>query len=599
MRRRRARRLGVGALGALIGVAAATAATAAEPQIRLELAPDPIGLGETAQLVIEVTTTGLGGVSFAPEFRLENLELAGGPSTRQGTRWENGRTSSSASSVWWLRPTAVGRAAVRSIRLRVGDAVVALPDREIEVVAEPPPGRPARPGGAGRGPLEPSDPFGALFGDDPLSPFRRRTAPPAARPTIRLRAELDRATAWLGEQVGWRLVLDTQADISAFNPRSLPDFEGFWVREIPLPERLRPEWVEVGGERLGRVTVLRRALFPLRSGRLRLAPVEAQVLARVAEAGWFGPLARDQELSLETEPLELEVRPLPARTAGAPSVVGEIEIGSRLDRPRIRVGEAATWTVTAAGFGNLSGLAAPEPELAAGLRLFPPRPESRESTSSGRIRTELTWRYVVVADRPGRYELPPVELGWFDPATGRDRTTASTPVGLEVEPGRDDSPPAAATDPRADDGGADDGRSPDARRIRLALLAAVAAVGVALALLGLAARRRRRPLRDGHPAIVAAIEAARVEPSPRQAAVRLEEAWRALAAERWAVPPGLPVAHWPDRLVAAGLAPAPARALVELLDELHNLRYAPELASVESLRDEALEASRRLLAQLR
>jgi hypothetical protein len=580
------------------GVAAAAAAADAEPRVRLELAPDPLGLEETAQLVLEVTTSGLGGVSFAPEFRLENLEIAGGPSTRHGTRWENGRTSSSASSVWWLRPKAVGRAAVRSVRLRVGEAVIPLPDREIEVVAEPPPGRPPRPGGAGRGPFDPSDPFDALFGDDPLSPFRRRQPPPAARPTIRLRAELDRSSAWVGEQVAWRLVLDTQADISAFNPRSLPDFEGFWVREIPLPERLRPEWVEAGGQRLGRVTVLRRALFPLRPGRLRLAPVEAQVLARVAEAGWFGPLARDQELALETAPLELVVRALPPRPAGAPSVVGEIEIGSRLDRTTIRAGEAATWTVTAAGFGNLSGLAAPEPSVPSGLRLFPPRPESSESAGTGRIRTQLTWRFVVVADRPGVYELPAIQLGWFDPATGQDRTTASAPLRLEVAPAPAD--PSVATEARPDaESAAAEGAAPDPAR-RLGVLAGAAAVLAALAVLvARTVRRRRRLRRAGHAAILAAIEAARVEPSPRQAAVRLEEAWRAVAAERWGVSPGLPVAHWPERLVAAGLDPGPARQLVALLDELHNLRYAPELASVESLREEVLEASRRLVSRLR
>ena len=89
---------------------------------------------------------------------------------------------------------------------------------------------------------------------------------------------------------------------------------------------------------------------------------------------------------------------------------------------------AATWVVTASSFGNLRGLEPPVPSLPAGIRLFAPRPESSESVGGGRIRTELPWSYVLVADRPGRYELPAVELGWFDPAAGADRIARSEPV---------------------------------------------------------------------------------------------------------------------------------------------------------------------------
>ena len=74
---------------------------------------------------------------------------------------------------------------------------------------------------------------------------------------------------------------------------------------------------------------------------------------------------------------------------------------------------------------------------------------------------------------------------------------------------------------------------------------------------------------------------------------------REYAGARWGIPPGLPVAHWPERLTGAGVPSPVARGLVGLFEELHNLRYAPELSRVEALRDEALELSRRLLRDLR
>ncbi len=562
------------------------AAGAAEPQAKAELAPSVIGPEETAVLVVEVATDGFGRVSFEPTFELENLEVVSGPSTTQSQSWVNGRTSSSLRLTWRLRPIAVGPAAVRTLRVQVGAQQLALPDQALEVAAQAPPR-----------PRPPQDPFEALFGEDRMAPFRRPARAPAAEPKIRLRAEAEPRAVYAGEQVVWRLVLETQADISAFNPRSLPDFQGFWVREIPLPDRQRPEFVEIQGERFGRVAMLQRALFPLRSGRQTLDPVSADVVARVADATWFGPLGRDRQVALATDPMELEVRPLPAAPPDFSGVVGPVEVSAALDRTRVAAGQAATLSVAVRGFGNLQGLLPPELELPAGVRSFPPQPLSEEEVVGGRIRTTLSWRFVLVADRPGSYPLPAVRRVYFDPASGEYRAAESKALALEVTAGAAAHAPVPA--PGAEPGdGADTGtpeRGADGRA-RTILLALILALAVGLAVLAI--RRRGRPARAARERLAAAIAAARREESPRQAAILLEEAWRAFAAERWGVPAGLPVAHWPGRLESAGVAQTRAAALVELFEELHYLRYAPELSSVETLRDEAVERSIRLRREL-
>jgi len=59
------------------------------------------------------------------------------------------------------------------------------------------------------------------------------------------------------------------------------------------------------------------------------------------------------------------------------------------------------------------------------------------------------------------------------------------------------------------------------------------------------------------------------------------------------------VDRWGEALGGAGVPETLAAELVALLDELHYLRYAPELSDVETLREEAFERSRRLLRDLR
>ena len=560
-------------------------------RVRVELAPALIGVEETATLVVEVSRPGFGLVGVEPAFRLENLELAGGPSTNQSQSWINGRTSSSTRLVWRLRPLAEGRAAVRDVRVTVRGATVTAPDQEIEVVREPPPGRRASPGAPAPDPVE-----AFLRGEDPLGVLRRPAAPGRV-PKVHLAAELDRPAAFAGEQVVWRLVLATQADVGAFNPRALPDFQGFWSREIPRPARLRPEWVEIEGEKYGRVVMLERALYPLRPGRVRIGPATADLVVRVAEAGVLGPLARDHQMALGTEPLELDVRALPPAPGDYSGVVGPLELGAALDRAQAEAGQAVTLSVSASGFGNLHGLAGPELALPAGLRAFEPRPERATEPVSGRLKTTVTWRYVLVADRPGSYRLPPVTLVWFDPESATYRTSRSPAPDLAVTPapapataaapgaGSPQRPAGSEAEPRAT------GRS---RALVLAALAAAALAGAG------AARRalRRRPARSARRRLDAALRAARGEPSPRLAAAGLEEAWRAFAAERWHLPAGQPVAHWRESLARAGVPGPAVTALLELFEELHFLRYAPELSSVEALREDVLERSSRLLREL-
>lgn len=569
---------------ALVLGAAAGAAAADAPRGRRSLQPEVAGLAESVQLTLELAADGFDGLAFQPAFRLENLELLGAPSTARQRSWVGARSTASLRLTFRLRPLAVGPAAVRGIRLEHAGGVVELPDAEIEIVAETPAQR-RRPL-----PADPGDPFAALLGD-PFGERRRaaRARPPA--PKLHLRTSLRPATAWVGEQLTWRLLLDTQADISSFTPRRLPDFEGFWVRDVPLPERLQPEWIELAGERYGRVPMLQRALFPLRAGRFELAPATADLVARVAEVGWFGPLGRDEPLTLTSAPLVLEVRPLPPAPAGFSGAVGALEVTAAVDRPRLAVGEAATLTVAVSGFGHLQSLAPPELVLPEGLRAFEPHAETREEILVDRVRTTRVWSWVLLAGRPGRHRPEPIGLIAFDPAVEAYRTFAAPPLEIEVTA----AAAAARTAPRGevpDRANSGPTALPAAAGLLLGATALAAlAGGTALALRRGAPRRRRR--RE----LAAALEAARAAP-PRQAAADLETAWRAFAARQWNIPPELPAERFGEALAAAGPGAAAARALREHFEDLHFLRWAPELSDVESLREEAVDRSVQLLREL-
>jgi hypothetical protein len=590
------------ALLALVAIPAAAATAAQEGQVRVDarLVPDPVGLDETALLTVTIDADGLRLPEIAPEFELANLERLGAPSVSRSHSWVNGVTKSRLELSWRLRPLAAGSGAVvRSIRFEMAGVTRVVGDLSVDVVERAPP-RSRR----GQRPATPLDPFGGVFGEggnDPFAPFRRRggALEPGATPVVRLASEVSPARLYVGQQAVWTLAVETQTDVASFDLREQPDFAGFWSRPLELPERPVQREVEIDGRPGARFTLLARALFPLREGTYRIEPTRATVAARSVQAGLFGLLGRDEPRQLESEARTVVVRPLPA---GAPQgfsgLVGRLELASELRPERIEAGAAATLRVRVSGDANFEGAPAPELRLPAGLRQFPPQREIDERRSGERLDSEVTWSWVVVGERPGRYPVPPVRLASFDPFAAEYRVAQAEVPTLEIVPASGDVGAA----PRTETAGGAEAARPETGRLVSPTLRTGLSAGVLvafLAALGLAvARLRERP---GSPAGVLRrrIDAARAADSPRDAAKALEEAWRDHLTARFGVAPEVAPARWAGLLAERGVAQPVADELAAFAEDLHLLAFAPELADAEALRDDLVRRSRALARRLR
>lgn len=579
------------ALAALcLALAAAAIAAEEEPNVVFTLDPAVLGLDETAVLSLEIGARGFGGLAPRPDFQLENFEVIAGPSRSENFRFVNGSASRSVSMRWQLRPLALGKARVHSARVELGDTTKPLPDLEARVEESAPPGRAAAASSAEE------DPFAGLFDD--LFRRRERQARPPREPKALLQATVEPREPYLGQQVVYSVYLLTQADVHAVQPRELPDFRGFWVRDIPPPERSRPTWVEVGGERYGQVPILRRILVPLSPGRYEISPVRFDLALAVPAVSPLGmPLATSRTVARRTEKVAVEVRPLPPPPPGFTGAVGELALEASLDPTEVATGEAVTLTVKLAGSGHLAGLPDLAPAFPSGLRPFPPQSRSREEVVRERLSAERSWSWVLVPQEPGRYALPAVTLPYFDPEAGRFRTASASPAALTArrhEPIAETAlapPTATAAAPAA------------SAATTPWIAAALGAVGT-LGLLGVAVligrlRHGTAAARGAARALLAELAAVRREDRPRAAAGRIEDAWRGYLTARYGLPASSPTAQWAAELGARGLDGEAIAALVALVDDLHYLRFAPELADTDTFTSDLVERSRALLKSLR
>ncbi|MFP5288749.1 MAG: BatD family protein, partial [Thermoanaerobaculia bacterium] len=439
--------------------------------------------------------------------------------------------------------------------------------------------------------------------EDPLDRFFRRWEPAWRdrtwrRPDVFLRAEVRPLKPVVGQQVLYTVHLYTLSDVSMVSPTAVPDFHGFWVREIPQPTKLPTDMVEVEGKRYGRVVLLQRALFPLRPGRHQIQATEFDLLVRTIDRRLFGPpTTSSEQLHLKTPAMPLDVQPLPPAPPGFTGAVGRISLAASVEPAELRLGEAATLTLTLSGEGNLQGLPEPPMPRVEGLKVLPPQKEGEDGISGTTIRGSRTWSYPVIPERAGAYRLEVPALPYFDPTAKRYETAKVEPVRLTAlpAPARQKSEPAPAAEAPAP-------RFGDGWRGRLPWLLAVPGL---LALALLLARRRngaagnaKAPEREAHRRLGHGLREAEQESRPRQAAARIEEAWRELLAERWEIPPGTPSTRWAGLLEARGADPGAARELVRLADDLHYLRYAPQLSTCDAMLREVLDRCRPLARKL-
>ncbi|MEJ1973370.1 MAG: BatD family protein [Lacunisphaera sp.] len=148
----------------------------------------------------------------------------------------------------------------------------------------------------------------------------------------------------------------------------------------------------------------------------------------------FGPFSQPnvEQRQIDTNPLELTVKPLPPATADFSGAVGTFTFVSKVVPVTAAVGEPITWTLELGGTGNwpdITGL--PQREVSNDFQVV--QPKSKRTMKDGTLfEGTLNEDVVLVPTRAGTYHLPPVRFNYFDPKTGAYKTIATEPVTLTV-----------------------------------------------------------------------------------------------------------------------------------------------------------------------
>jgi len=266
-------------------------------------------------------------------------------------------------------------------------------------------------------------------------PVRTKKPAPGSDDRLFLSAELDRETAWVGQQVLYRVKLYTQVGVSEYDILELPQPEGIFTRERRRFDT-RVQYETIRGKKYAVRILYEMALFPQQAGTLPIGPAHIR-LGVEPSGGGLRALLGSVPMLMQTPPVALTVNPLPEPApANFSGGVGTYSWTVTADKTTLTTDDALTLTATIEGNGDPRRFSNPRFDMPEGLEGFEPKAIELEEYETGEQFVHAgKLEYVVLPKEPGTYTVQP-ELVVFDPDSNAYRTLRTgQPIQLAVTPG--------------------------------------------------------------------------------------------------------------------------------------------------------------------
>jgi hypothetical protein len=401
----------------LIALLFALPGWAADKVIFTMEAPQVVELGEQFRLAFSVNAKGQN--LKLPD--LGDFEVLMGPSTSQSTNFQiiNGVSSQSVSFsyLYVLRAKKEGRFNVAAGSITVDGVEYKSNSQSIEVV---------------KGSARPSS--GGV--DTPTS-----TPGTVPKNDLFVRMNLDKRSLYKGEHLTATIKIYSKVNLNGFEDISIPNFEGFWAQDIQLPQQISLQRETYNGEIYNVGTLKKTLLFPQQTGTINIGSVKIDCIVqqRVKKAqsifdDFFDSFANVKAVIL-SDPVSVNVSPLPTPPAGFSGAVGKFDIRSSITARSVRENDAITIKLDVTGNGNIKLINPPKISFPADFEVYDPKTNSNFSASEAGLNGNISFEYLFLPRFAGTYTIPAVNFVYFDTDSKKYVSKTTEEYQIKVEKG--------------------------------------------------------------------------------------------------------------------------------------------------------------------
>jgi BatD DUF11 like domain len=420
-------------------IATAQFAYADPPSVTAVLNSSEAALGDTVHL--EIRVTGARGADAPEQIMVDGLEIRR-TGTSQRIEMNNLSLTSSVIYDYTVMPLRAGRFTIPPQTIRVGNNSLRTPALTLNVADSPGRSSGAR---SARG-------AGAASANNLV--FAELIVPSKA--------------AYVGEivPVQIRMGFDPRVRPRLIEPPEITG-QGFTAQKL----QQSGENTETISGRLYEVVTYKTAIAAARAGKFEIGPVNAKaqiVIPRRQSAprsrprspfdlfdqddpfsdpffsNPFSQLGERREVEIKSEPVALEVKPLPPNAPPSFSgAIGNFTMTTDAQPKTVQVGDPITVTTTISGRGNFDRVNAPVIEDERGWHKYPPSSKFKQDDEVGLSGTKTF--EMVLSPNEKKQGLPPLAFSYFDPVKEQYVTLHSEPIPINVQGGAAVAQNAGAT----------------------------------------------------------------------------------------------------------------------------------------------------------
>lgn len=255
--------------------------------------------------------------------------------------------------------------------------------------------------------------------------------------SVHLVAQVSKRNPYLNEPVSvvYKLYFKSDLAIRNFNMTASPEYNDFWSHNIEV-KQFETEVENFKGEKYSSVIVKKVLLYPQKSGKLTIEPLDLEVALQVPtnRRNMFGRVYHNTSTKLSTGVQNVDVKPLPE--AGKPAdfsgAVGAFDLIVTTDKTAIRQGETIEMDVTVSGKGNLELFSLPKPVFPSSLEVYDPIPKKQIIVGLSGMNGKVSEKYTIIPQFQGKYIIKPIHFSYFDLETRTYKTLTSKEIMIDM-----------------------------------------------------------------------------------------------------------------------------------------------------------------------
>ena len=369
----------------ILTIAGLTSIYAQTPSVTTSVNTNPVRLNSRVQISVTLDNCTFSSGNI-PMPKLQGLTFLGGPSQQHSTNYVNGKKTSKHVYTYAYSISSNQNIKIPAIKLSTSAGVLNSKPFVIRVIKD--------------GTKTPNAQQQKGFGN------------------LATVIEVSKRKVHLGEPIVFEYKIYNQHNSLEVREYNLPELKGFWKEEVEAKEA-RWETEVVNGKRYQVATVGRVVAFPQQTGTFNIDGFNIKGFVRV---NFFN----GSNVTATSKSIKIVVLPYPnGKPPGFIGTFSNLTVDASVEVDSVKVNEAFNFTVKYSGTGNLKLLREPVIEWPSEFEVFDPEMTDRVNVSQYGESGKRSYKYVIIPRAPGNYELPNLQVSYFDSKSDKYVKTAT------------------------------------------------------------------------------------------------------------------------------------------------------------------------------